>query len=106
MVAAEAALTDDEFIAASRRLNAAGLVELSAAFNARGIEFIPSKGNFIAFKIGRTAEVFQTLLKAGVIVRPIASYGLADYLRVSTGTAAQNARFLAALDTARQTLKV
>jgi histidinol-phosphate aminotransferase len=106
MVAAEAAITDDDFIAASRELNAAGLIELSAAFSARGIGFIPSKGNFIAFKIARTSEVFEFLLKAGVIVRPIASYRLAEYLRVSTGTAAQNTRFLAALDNARQTLKV
>ncbi|MBC7623645.1 MAG: histidinol-phosphate transaminase [Aeromicrobium sp.] len=106
MVAAEAALTDDEFIGASRRQNSQALTALSSAFTSRGIEFIPSKGNFIAFKIARAGDVFQCLLKAGVIVRPIANYGLADYLRVSTGTAAQNARFLAALDDARQTLKV
>ncbi|MCA3056660.1 MAG: histidinol-phosphate transaminase, partial [Rhodocyclaceae bacterium] len=65
-----------------------------------------SKGNFIAFKIARAAEVFQALLRSGVIVRPLASYGLNDYLRVSTGTAAQNARFLSALDAARAELKV
>jgi histidinol-phosphate aminotransferase len=106
MVAAEAALTDDAFIQASRKLNAEGLASLSAELTKRGIDFIASKGNFIAFKIGRAGDVFQSLLRAGVIVRPIASYGLPDYLRVSTGTAAQNARFLAALDAARAELKV
>lgn len=106
MVAAEAALSDDAFIAESRNLNAQGLKLLSAELAKRCIDFIPSKGNFIAFKIARAAEVFQALLRAGVIVRPLASYGLNDYLRVSTGTAAQNARFLSALDTARAELKV
>ena len=106
MVAAEAALADDAFIAESQRTNAAGLHMLKAQFDARGIAYIPSFGNFVAFKIGRAAEVFQQLLKQGVIVRPIASYGLPDYLRVSIGTAAQNTRFLAALDAARAELKV
>jgi histidinol-phosphate aminotransferase len=106
MVAAEAALSDDAFIAESRNLNAQGLKLLSAELAKRCIDFIPSKGNFIAFKIARAAEVFHALLRAGVIVRPLASYGLNDYLRVSTGTAAQNARFLSALDTARAELKV
>ena len=106
MVAAEAALNDDEFIARSRQLNAEGLAMLSAELAKRGIEYIPSRGNFIAFKIGRTGEVNQHLLRAGIIVRPVASYGLPDYLRVSTGTKAQNARFIAALDAARAELKV
>jgi histidinol-phosphate aminotransferase len=106
MVAAEAALSDDAFIEASRKLNAEGLAQLSAGLTQRGLEFIPSKGNFIAFKIGRAADVFQRLLMGGVIVRPIASYGLTDYLRVSTGTAAQNQKFLDVLDAARAELKV
>ncbi|MCA3040264.1 MAG: aminotransferase class I/II-fold pyridoxal phosphate-dependent enzyme, partial [Rhodocyclaceae bacterium] len=106
MVAAEAALSDDAFIAESRNLNAQGLKMLSAELAKRCIDFIPSKGNFIAFKIARAAEVFQALLRSGVIVRPLASYGLNDYLRVSTGTAAQNARFLSALDAARAEIKV
>ncbi len=106
MVAAKAALSDAEFINESRRLNAEGLTTLSAQLSVRGIAFIPSCGNFISFKIGRTAEVYAHLLNAGVIVRSIAGYGLPDYLRVTTGTAAQNARFLRTLDDARTVLKV
>jgi histidinol-phosphate aminotransferase len=106
MVAAEAALGDDAFIEESRRVNAEGLRTLSAEFAKRSIEIIPSYANFLTFKIGRAADVFQSLLKQGVIVRPIAGYGLPDYLRVSIGTAAQNARFLTALDRARADLKV
>jgi histidinol-phosphate aminotransferase len=100
MVAAVAALGDDAFIAESRRVNAAGLALLKAAFDERHLTTIPAYGNFITFKIENAKRVFNALLKQGVIVRPIAGYGLPDYLRVTIGTEAQNRRFLAALDAA------
>lgn len=100
MVAAAAALEDDAFIERSRAVNAAGLAFLTGEFARRGIEVIPSFGNFITFRIGRAQDVFHALLKQGVIVRPIAGYGMPDWLRVTIGTPAQNARFLAALDQA------
>jgi histidinol-phosphate aminotransferase len=106
MVAAEAALNDDEFIRESRRVNSDGLATLQRELTARGFETIPSSANFITFKIGQASAVNQSLLRQGIIVRPITSYGLPDYLRVSIGTPAQNTRFLAALDIARQELKV
>ncbi len=100
MVAATAALDDDEFIAASRKANADGIAFLGAAFAKRGIAVIPPYGNFITFRIDRANAIFQALLKQGVIVRPIAGYGLPDWLRVTIGTQAQNERFLVALDQA------
>lgn len=100
MVAATAALEDDEFIARSRAVNAEGLRFLAGEFTKRGLEFIPAYGNFLTFRIADAAGVFQRLLKQGVIVRPIAGYGMPDWLRVTIGSAAQNARFLAALDAA------
>lgn len=105
MVAAVAAIDDEAFIAKSRALNSAGLADLRAAFTQRGIEFLPAYGNFITFKVGAKAgKVFESLLKQGVIVRPIAGYGMPDWLRVTVGTGAQNQRFLAALDTALATV--
>jgi histidinol-phosphate aminotransferase len=101
MVAATAALDDDDFIAKSRMVNAAGLRFLSGEFARRGIEIIPAYGNFVTFRIADAAGVFQRLLRQGVIVRPIAGYGMPDWLRVTVGTEAQNARFLSALDSAR-----
>lgn len=98
MVAAVAALKDDAFIQESRRVNDAGLALLKTEFAKRNLEIIPAFGNFISFKIANTPCVFEALLKQGVIVRPIAGYGLPDYLRVTVGTEAQNRRFLAALD--------
>ena len=98
MVAAAAALEDDEFIAESRKVNAEGIGFLTAAFAERSLEIIDPFGNFITFKIDDAAGVYRALLKSGVIVRPIAGYGMPDWLRVTIGTRAQNERFVAALD--------
>lgn len=97
MVAATAALGDDAFIARSREVNAAGLVQLAAGFERLGLAYIPSSGNFVAVKVGDAASVYARLLAEGVIVRPVANYGMPEFLRVTVGTAAQNERFLGAL---------
>ena len=100
MVAACAALGDEAFIAESRRVNAAGLVQLAEGFERLGLPFIPSSGNFVAVRVGDAARIYADLLRQGVIVRPIAGYGMPEHLRVTVGTAAQNERFLAALERA------
>lgn len=93
-VAAAAALNDDEFIQASFDVNARGMTQLINAFKKMSLEFIPSFGNFVCVKVGDAGPIFQKLLKQGVIVRPVASYGMPEYLRISIGTESQNARFL------------
>jgi histidinol-phosphate aminotransferase len=100
MVAACAALDDEDFIAESRRVNAAGLEQLRRGFDRLGLEFIPSAGNFVAVRVGAAARVYDCLLRQGVIVRPVAGYGMPEHLRVTVGTPAQNERFLAALESA------
>ncbi len=97
--AAIAALADQDFVQKSRALNAQGMQMLTAGFKRLGLSWIPSYGNFVSVKVPRAAEVFQRLLGHGVIVRPIASYGMPEYLRVTVGTEAENARFLAVLET-------
>jgi len=62
-----------------------------------GLEFVPGFGNFLLVKVGAAASVYQQLLKQGVIVRPVANYGLPEWLRVTVGTETENARFLSAL---------
>ena len=54
----------------------------------------------MSFRVKDAAGVFQKLLGAGVIVRPIASYGMPQHLRVTVGLELENARFLAALERA------
>ncbi len=96
-VAAAAALNDDEFIQASFDTNTRGMTQLTNAFKKMNLEFIPSFGNFVCVKVGDAGPIFQKLLKQGVIVRPVASYDMPEYLRISIGTESQNARFLDAL---------
>lgn len=99
LAAACAALDDADYLAASRRTNDAGMVQLEEGFRRLGLSWIPSKGNFIAVDFGRdAAPINQALLQAGVIVRPVAGYGMPTFLRVSIGTEQENARFLEALE--------
>jgi histidinol-phosphate aminotransferase len=98
LAAAVASLQDEAFVGQSRALNSAGMTQLEAGLTALGLAYIPSKANFIAFDTARPCvPVFNALLQQGVIVRPVANYGLPTYLRVSIGLESENARFLAAL---------
>ncbi len=97
LVAAAAALDDMEFVAKSFAANLQGLRQVEEGCKALGLEWIPSHGNFITVRVGKGAEVYKRLLKRGVIVRPVANYGMPEHLRVTIGTAEENERFLVAL---------
>jgi len=98
LAAAAAALDDMEFVARSYAENLNGLRQLEEGARALGLDFIPSYGNFLTIRVGKAAEIFKRLLRRGVIVRPVGGgYGLPEHLRVTTGTAAENERFLGAL---------
>jgi histidinol-phosphate aminotransferase len=98
LAAAEAALADDEFVRQSRELNRTGMAMLVQGLWELGLEVIPSVGNFIAVDVGREARpVYDALLREGVIVRPIAEYGLPRHLRITIGLPAQNQRLLDSL---------
>jgi histidinol-phosphate aminotransferase len=98
--AAIAALADNDYVAESRRLNREGLQQLARGLGALSVRYLPSHGNFILIEVGDAARVNQSLLEQGVIVRPVANYDLPEWLRVTVGLPAENARFLAALETA------
>jgi histidinol-phosphate aminotransferase len=108
LAAARAALGDEAYVTESRRLNDEGLEVLSRAFERRQIPFVPSSGNFVTAQIGAVGvdagEVYDALLREGVIVRPIAGYGLPEHLRVSVGLPEENERFVAALDSVLERL--
>lgn len=97
-IAAIAALQDDEYLQKTIQVNAEGRVQLEAGLTELGFEFIPSQGNFVTFDTRQNAaDLYQKLLAKGVIVRPIAPYGMPRHLRVSIGLAEENAAFLQAL---------
>jgi len=94
-VAAAAALDDNDFLERSRGLNLDGLRQLTEGFSACGFAVLPSIGNFVLVDMGRPAgPVYEILLRAGIIVRTVANYGLPNHLRVTVGLPEQNDRLL------------
>jgi histidinol-phosphate aminotransferase len=98
--AAVAALGDEAFLARSFELNRDGLNRLQSAFAERGLQYVPSFGNFVLVRVGEAGAVYERLLRDGVIVRPVGGYGLPEWLRVSIGLPEENEAFLRALDRA------
>ncbi|MBL1142833.1 MAG: histidinol-phosphate transaminase [Proteobacteria bacterium] len=98
LVAAETALQDTHYILHSVGVNHSGMKQLTLAFDDMGLEFIPSKGNFICVDFEQPADaIYDSLLKSGVIVRPVANYGMPNHLRVSVGLESENKKFIDAL---------
>jgi histidinol-phosphate aminotransferase len=96
--AALAALGDQTHLARSVELNALGLRQVAAACAALGLGVIPSVGNFLLVDAHTDARpLYEALLRAGVIVRPVANYGLPNHLRITIGLPAENDRLAAAL---------
>lgn len=98
LAAAEVALHDNDYIERSVNNNQAGMTMLIKAFDNMGLDFIPSKGNFICIDFEQPADqIYHALLRAGVIVRPVANYGMPNHLRISIGLESENARFISEL---------
>lgn len=92
--AALAALGDDEHVAKSRAVNAAGMQQIEDGLRALGFATIPSQANFVYFDVKRDGRgVFDALLREGVIVRHIEG----TMLRVTIGQPDENAAFLVSL---------
>ncbi len=97
LAAAVAALGDDDFVARSAAANHEGMAQMRAGLDALGVPYIPSAANFLAVEVGDASAVNAGLLRRGVIVRPVAGYGMPRHLRVSIGLPHENQRFLEVL---------
>ena len=96
--AAVAALGDESYLQQAREVNKAGMQQLITGFERMGLQYIPSMGNFITVNVHtNAAELNEDLLQEGIIVRPIANYGLPQHLRISIGLEHENQRLLDAL---------
>jgi len=91
MAAACAALTDEEHLANSLSMNRSGLQQYEQACEELGLDFIPTAANFISINVKRAGrDVFDEMLKKGVIVRPVDNYAMPDFIRVTIGTESEN----------------
>jgi len=103
--AAIAALEDVAFLDYSLAVNTAGMAQLTEGLRTLGLDFIPSHGNFVSFRVGDADAMYRGLLRRGVIVRPVANYEMPAFLRVSVGLESENAKFLRALEQGLEELK-
>ena len=95
--AAAAALDDGEFLQQTIQTVHNGLAYLQRSLDLMGIRYYPTQANFFLIDVQRNADkVFQQLLKRGVIVRSMRSYGFTDFIRVNAGLPQENQRFLQA----------
>ena len=98
LVAAVAALSDDEHLQQTLAVNSQGMQQLTDGFKTLGLEWVPSAGNFVLVDLKKPGQpVYEALLGKGVIVRPVGVYELPNHLRISIGTQAENQLFLEAL---------
>jgi histidinol-phosphate aminotransferase len=95
--AALAALDDTPYVAESAALNRSGMEQLTRALDAMHVGYVPSHANFLLVHVGDAGAAYEKLLRQGVIVRPVANYGLPEHLRVTIGLSDENRRFVAAL---------
>jgi len=95
--AAAAALDDGKFTRMCALETRKGLRRLEAGFGELGLEFVPSQANFVLVRVGDGARVSDALQRRGVIIRPLKTYDLPEWVRVTAGTADQNERLLRGL---------
>ena len=93
-----AALGDSEHIARSVTMVKEGVQQFCAAFDAMGLEYIPTHTNFILVKVGKGRELFDKSLAQGVIMRDMDGYGLREWIRITIGTPKENARCLEVIE--------
>jgi histidinol-phosphate aminotransferase len=97
--AAMAALEDNEYVAKTRLMMRDGLDFLEDSFRKMKLDYVPSSANFVLVKVGAGRQVFDSMQRAGVIVRPMDPYGMPEYIRITVGTRAENRRCLSVLKT-------
>ena len=96
--AALASLDDQEEIRRRRELNATGRERLAEILRGYGLQPVePARGNFLFAEVGGGRELFERLLREGVIVRPLDGFGAPEAIRVSVGTPEENEFFAVAL---------
>ncbi|MEF3301787.1 histidinol-phosphate transaminase [Paenibacillus sp. GYB003] len=97
--AAKAAVQDQQFIACCREQNAKGIAYLTGEFDRLGLDYYPAYGNFVMVDVKRPAkDVFESLLRKGLIVRGGHALDFPTKIRVTVGSQEQNAKFIAALE--------
>ncbi len=103
--AAVAALQDQAYLQEVVQTNAQQRARLQAFFQELGLKYLPSQANFIMVHVGpKAAAVNEAMLKKGIILRPLKSYGLPEYIRISVGSSEENRIFMDAFKATLETV--
>ncbi len=101
--AATAALDDKAHLAKTLKAVSGGRNYLLSEFKKLNLRFVDTVTNFVLVDLRRDArEIYDRLLRKGVIVRAMGAWGLKSFIRVTIGKKEENQRFIKAL---RETLK-
>jgi len=85
--AALASLGDSDEIARRRESNREAMALLESTLREHGLDPVgPAVANFVFVRVGDAEAVYEALLRQGVVVRPLASFGAPDALRITAGT--------------------
>ena len=94
--AATAALSDHGFLSMCRSANEAGRKQLVEGMEALGFATIGGQANFVLSMVGDGGTFSEARQQRGIIVRPLAPYGMAEFVRITIGTVTENERLLEA----------
>lgn len=96
--AATAALADEDFVNRTLKTVHEGLEFLKEHLDRLGLQHLPTQTNFFLIRVPSGGKkIYEGLLKEGVIVRAMDSYGLPEYIRINVGLPQENERFITAL---------
>jgi len=98
-----AGLLDEEHMLKTRELARQGREYFEREFTGMGLEYVPSVANFVLVRVGDGKAVFEAMLRRGIILRSMGSYGLPEWVRISVGTMDQNHRCMKELKTLADT---
>jgi histidinol-phosphate aminotransferase len=96
--AALAALADEQHVIKSLKVNREGMDYLTKEIARLGLELVPSEANFILVRVGNGRELFERLLRQGIVVRAMGEYDLPEHVRVTVGRKEENTRFIRELE--------
>jgi len=93
-----AAIDDAEFVSRTLNVIREGLQYLYESLEELGIEYVPTQANFFLIKVPLGGKkTYELMLREGVIVRAMESFGLPDYIRINVGLREENERFIRTL---------
>jgi histidinol-phosphate aminotransferase len=97
-IAARAALADHLFLERTLKVVLSGRAWICRELERLGLSYTPSQANYVLIRVNRPAQdIYQAMLREGVIIRAMNEYGFPEHIRVNVGLPEENRRFIKTL---------